>query len=492
MEVVPRTSADHKDLTGDDAPILHRRERISTQVLSEVTQCRVRYEDDWLGPYDVLDVSTNGLAFRSTESLVLPVGASIQCLEVTYGEEILWSGPVTCVYQTAERAGVQFASGYLEVDGLKARSRSLNRRMEDALVQWRAETRELSAEWRSGTMAIVELFRLAKSHFEYLENTDLVGVPPNASSERATIEAVHAKWWPTCEAQIVRMHTLTKEIPFEAREIARKFAERQFVPIFMQSPILGRSIEKPRGYAGDFIQMVQYNQRENEGKSTFGRFLHYVAREFPLGKTVVARQHALTTQIAQTYERAERPKIVSLASGPAFEIQWFLRNTKVIHKPIEFVLVDQDPLALSYAQQQLDKVLSEVEGGQRVKISCVNSSVKQILRPSDPAQAAFLIGMLGESDLTYSAGLLDYLPDKVAAPLVTRLFELLDSKGVLLIGNLMETPPSTWIMENGLSWFLVWRDEDSMLRLGDSLRNAVLKTTLDSTGNCVFLEATKV
>jgi extracellular factor (EF) 3-hydroxypalmitic acid methyl ester biosynthesis protein len=489
-EITPQKSARHQDLIGENAALLHRRERIRAETLPETIQCRVRHENAWLGPRKVFDVSRNGLAFK-TESLVLPPGANLSGLEVLYGGETLWSGPVTCVYQTDERTGVRFTAGYLEVDALKARSRAVARRFESALAQWQTEQRDLSAEWRSGAMAVVELFRLAQAYFDEIEATDLAALRPNSPAEVALIEAVHEQWWPICKAECERMHEASKRLEPETREIAKRFAERHFVPFFMRSPVLARSITKPRGYAGDYVQMIQYNQLDNEGDTAFGRFLHHVGREFPLGRTVVARQGYLASEVARIYESEARPKIVSLASGPAFELQLFLRDVGRIEKPVEIVLVDQDPLALTYAQDELDRVLATVPGRDLVQVSCVNSSVKQILRPPDKHQAQFLEEFLGGSNLTYSAGLLDYLPDKVAAPLVTRLFELLDSPGTLLVGNMKETPASTWIMEHGMSWSLIWREEEALASLAEGIGNAAMETTLDPSGNCVFLKATK-
>jgi len=58
------------------------------------------------------------------------------------------------------------------------------------------------------------------------------------------------------------------------------------------------------------------------------------------------------------------------------------------------------------------------------------------------------------------------------------------------MGNLMETPDSTWIMEYVLGWHLLYRTEDMMLRLADGLSPAPARIGLvrDATECSLFLD----
>ena len=80
--------------------------------------------------------------------------------------------------------------------------------------------------------------------------------------------------------------------------------------------------------------------------------------------------------------------------------------------------------------------------------------------------------LLGGLDLVYSAGLYDYLTEPVGRRLTELLYSKLRPGGRLLVGNLTEMPDSTWIMEFVVSWHLVYRTEESMMRLGSALKPA--------------------
>jgi hypothetical protein len=95
-------------------------------------------------------------------------------------------------------------------------------------------------------------------------------------------------------------------------------------------------------------------------------------------------------------------------------------------------------------------------------------------------------------DLAYSAGLYDYLPDAVAVRLTQLLFGRLRPGGRLLVGNLIEAPDSTWMMDYVCDWRLIYRTPESMLGLARRLSPAPARVGVmrDATDCCLFLDAT--
>jgi hypothetical protein len=91
-------------------------------------------------------------------------------------------------------------------------------------------------------------------------------------------------------------------------------------------------------------------------------------------------------------------------------------------------------------------------------------------------------------------GLYDYLPDPVAASLTRLLYSRLRPAGRLLVGNLVETPDTTWLMEYVLGWSLVYRTEDTLLHLADGLTPPPSQRgiTRDATGRCLFLDVERI
>jgi hypothetical protein len=63
----------------------------------------------------------------------------------------------------------------------------------------------------------------------------------------------------------------------------------------------------------------------------------------------------------------------------------------------------------------------------------------------------------------------------------------------LLIGNLVETPDSTWMMDYVCGWSLLYRTEESMLRLAQRLAPEPWRVAIvpDATKRCLFLDVRK-
>jgi extracellular factor (EF) 3-hydroxypalmitic acid methyl ester biosynthesis protein len=118
---------------------------------------------------------------------------------------------------------------------------------------------------------------------------------------------------------------------------------------------------------------------------------------------------------------------------------------------------------------------------------CLHMSVKQLL--SSKPEAERLRRELANADLIYCAGLYDYLPDLVAQRLTSVLYGLLKPNGRLYLGNLMEAPDTSWMMDYVLAWQLIYRTSDDMLRIGASLtpEPAELAVETDGSGHAIFL-----
>jgi hypothetical protein len=125
-------------------------------------------------------------------------------------------------------------------------------------------------------------------------------------------------------------------------------------------------------------------------------------------------------------------------------------------------------------------------------VQCLHFSVRQLLKPATPEEES-VRRTLGNLDLVYSAGLYDYLPDLVAMRLTRLLYGHLRPGGRLLMGNLTETPDSTWMLDYVLGWPLLYRTDESMLRLAHRITPTpeTVGITRDASGRCIFLDVTR-
>ena len=137
---------------------------------------------------------------------------------------------------------------------------------------------------------------------------------------------------------------------------------------------------------------------------------------------------------------------------------------------MEFILLDQDRSAHEVAHQHLTRILLEQHRGTLpVDVHCLHFSVRQLLKPRTDEDERVVNETLAGVDLIYSAGLYDYLSQPVAASLTKLLYGRLRPGGRLLIGNLVETADSTWVMDYILDWRLLYRTEETLMALANGL-----------------------
>ena len=98
------------------------------------------------------------------------------------------------------------------------------------------------------------------------------------------------------------------------------------MPLLMACPMHRRAYEKPLGYAGDYRMMELCFAQELAGEGLFGRFLHSIAQNYTLVRTVVAREAVMREAVREAFDaEGEGPvRILALAAGPAIELRRML------------------------------------------------------------------------------------------------------------------------------------------------------------------------
>ena len=112
----------------------------------------------------------------------------------------------------------------------------------------------------------------------------------------------------------------------------------------------------------------------------------------------------------------------------------------------------------------------------------VSSSRTSSLKPRRDLQ-------LGDRDLVYAFGLLDYFDLPSATRLAKGLWQLVAPGGALLITNAHPANPTRLWMEYVGDWFMKYKDATVMHALADGLQGVAAKNlTIDSQGVYQFLE----
>lgn len=434
--------------------------------------------------YQIQNLSLGGLAAiaKGTDSHDLNVGDTVRLVIQQSGLPIFESDArVRWAEKTVfgSKVAFSFVDRVIELD--KLISRNLQ-----AQIATRASTVAEAAalvpqEYRA---FCAETLRLLRGYRAAIDSN--MSVPPEFVRDFD-----HAAIFEASETQLVQEwrtlwrtgNDLARSVMGERdrRDAVKQFTEIVLTPELRAGAIWDRSYSKPLGYPGDFGVMNQVYDWERVGNDAYEMLLHRLGLE--VAECIKTRMEVVRSEIGKvvsTKESGRVARILSLGCGSAREVETWLARARPAMPQVEFTLIDQEQLALDYAYRAAYPHIVRRE--ERCQLNCLNISFADVLRGING------MSELPPQDLIFSVGLLDYLTDRRAAALVRRLYQLVLPGGLLIIGNMNETPLSNlWPMEFITDWSLYYRSETQMLGWAEGLDPAAAWTETESTGRVRLL-----
>lgn len=248
-----------------------------------------------------------------------------------------------------------------------------------------------------------------------------------------------------------------RENMFDESKIYRfkKIFGKRYRQYFLYGEYPKWSYKKPFGYAGDFkiIEDIYRNQPSTVGFD--GLWDHYFM-QMTASESTRGRKEYLKRIISDSIKNCRNKdiRIMNLGAGSAREIKELLEmDTERFFSKVIFDCYDFDIRAINYAKELINN-----SGN-------VNFLQKNVIRIALNRDIKKEIPW--NYDIIYSAGLFDYLDEKVAARLVFNLKKLLKSGGMLVIANFGDkyNNPSAGLMEWATEWYLIYRTEDEFTRI---------------------------
>jgi extracellular factor (EF) 3-hydroxypalmitic acid methyl ester biosynthesis protein len=268
-------------------------------------------------------------------------------------------------------------------------------------------------------------------------------------------------------------------------DATKRFTETVLTPEMSLGAIWNRSYAKPLGYPGDFEVMNQVYDGTRRGATVYEMLLQRIGLE--VADCIRTRMEVVRDRIADIVREkgnGRAARIMSLGSGPAREVELFLASGNLKSSCAEFTLIDQEQAALKHALEKTYPLLATHNS--RARVQCLNISFTDILRGGGA------LAHVPPQDLIYSVGLIDYLADRRARALVRKLYDALAPGGLLIIGNMNETPLSNlWPMEFIVDWTLYYRSDTQMLAWTAGMGAAQAWTETECTGRVRLLFARK-
>jgi extracellular factor (EF) 3-hydroxypalmitic acid methyl ester biosynthesis protein len=258
---------------------------------------------------------------------------------------------------------------------------------------------------------------------------------------------------------------------------------KEIFPYFMRSRFAERAYYKPNGYAGDHLTMEMIYANEPEGDGKLGRIIDDWCLDTAAARAVRGRRKFLKDQLEKlcNQKQSQQPviKIMNLACGSNRELFDFLAGCDYTAR-VAAVCIDADPKALEYTHRRVDTFPHEAS----VKLMKDNVVLWAIGRTKHN---------FGLNDIIYSAGLTDYLEDRIFLSLINRSYECLGPGGTLIIGNFGPGNYNRAFLDHILQWKLIHRSEEELLDLFSRSRfGGRVRILTEESGINLFAMATRV
>jgi extracellular factor (EF) 3-hydroxypalmitic acid methyl ester biosynthesis protein len=294
-------------------------------------------------------------------------------------------------------------------------------------------------------------------------------IPPDATPDcDATVESLTA----AIDASLAVCAQLEKNLagsdPKELKEIQRRYRESIW-PWFGKSWYMQRALAKPRGYPGDYELLTSIYDGMTRSQGLGG----YLDRYFlgtTLGRAVCARMWSLRRFLLEEIAlRGGRINILNVACGACREFSGGLATPA--EADVSITCVDNDQQALDFVR---DCVAPQTTGA---RIECIRHNALRM------TSAASNIRRFGRSDIIYSVGLCDYIPDEFLIPLLQGWRESLADGGVVYVAFkdalLYDKTEYQWLTD----WYFFQRTEDHCRKLFEQAGYdmSAIETTRDAT-----------
>ena len=245
-----------------------------------------------------------------------------------------------------------------------------------------------------------------------------------------------------------------------------------------QDPFTVRAFNKPRGYAGDAVLLDYVYGREEgwpvpEPITELGKKIFQFTTGSSACEAVRARRGFIADLVDHLAEEITKPHLLSIGCGHLREA--LLCSIIKRRRYGRYVALDSDG-------KSLDEV-ARAYGPYGVET--YNATIRQLLTHHHD---------LNQFDLVYSMGLYDYLQLPAAQRLTASLFELLRSRGRLLIANFLPGILDVGYMESYMAWKLILRTRQEMLAIAEEIPMADIRDIrlfVEDNQNIIFLQVTK-
>lgn len=403
---------------------------------NDFEKLKIKINESQLESYSIIyrNVSTQSISLRVVRIEPIPAGAETKVI-----------------------VGLEIVGESIRVERCKA----LDAAHEVIVKQQTAlsKNNQIPAEFRALVLEMKEWFSSLKNQIDEVEKKAPIDNAKENEDYKLTVSETISDFIGEIMPMVyANVKTITSKTDSSTIKLCTDYMREHVGEFVYKAPFAARAYYKPRGYAGDYEMMNHLYRNEMVGETLFDQCMHKYFIDEPAGNAVKNRGEYLFTKIKElisTKKPGDSIKILSIASGPAMEMQLFVKRCPEFHQyDIQFYCIDQDEESLKHAQRELLSINRFYNTNFKFNFS--NLAIKNIIAQGVPASGF---------DLVYSAGLFDYFTDPVATMAGQKMFDAIKPGGKIIIGNFSKDNPNITQMEMVLDWILIYRDENDLKRI---------------------------
>jgi len=288
------------------------------------------------------------------------------------------------------------------------------------------------------------------------------------------------------------LQDLVSKFDEETHQNHKQYFRTLFQNIFVSSLVHGRPLQKSPNYSSDYGLMLMFYEEQHHEASLFEQFMHRFICNEPAALRNLNRMNFLSNILVEKYKKHGRGpnsfKVSSVACGSGKELRLMLEKLDEagVEKNLDLILIDQEPEALDYSNK---KIKALIRADEHIMCRLIQEDAVMGAIKNEP-----FTQHIQNSDVIVSAGLFDYLSDRVASELISCLFAKLRPGGCLLLGNMSNSGPDQFSTEYLMEWKPFQRSSSELQKLVPSelsKTNCKVEVIEDPLGINLFLVVTK-
>ncbi|MBU1086516.1 MAG: class I SAM-dependent methyltransferase [Candidatus Omnitrophica bacterium] len=252
-----------------------------------------------------------------------------------------------------------------------------------------------------------------------------------------------------------------------------------------QSNLAKRGLEKPLGYAGDYLTIEMFYDRKLASPG-IGSYFDYCCFNNPLAHADIYRKNKMVKLLKDAIRQMKKDNlnIMNLGCGGCKDIRDLFSSFQVKNKELKFLAVDQDREALQFSKTHLRnlpaKVLVEFKRANIIDLICDYRN-RDVKNP------------FNNKDIVYSIGLVDYFANNTLGLFVRFCVKSLMPGGVLIFAHKNAKKKRSFLLADWLAdWRFYKRDLSQVKKIiKDEIKGCDMQIEWERTHHMFFFIITK-